>query len=511
MKMLAIFKKLKKFKLCPLFSITMVALCALLILAALLPKRSASLLENRQLTRYTVPEAHSLWNGLWERRFEDALGDQFPIRDAWASLQSVWDTALGHAERNGVLFGEHGWMFEPSAGINLGIALANADALNELARALPVPVTVMFVPLSSAVYPEELPRFYQADNAAGMFAGLDGVMPDVRTIDTLTALLDAKSVEPLYFRTDHHWTDVGAAAALSELLDAWDIPADGLPNLLERENFGSTFGSYYAQSPSPFVEPDEFWLTSTSDARLTVNDMALDGLFDAEAMASSRDKYACLLYGNNGHAVLEGGGSTNIVMIHDSYANMLAPQMAGLFGRIEMFDPRYFAGELYSAVGVTQAAQHKNFKLNGESVRLVDLLKWRKPNVVYLWLGVNGIDTMRPESVVDMYRKLLDQLITALPNTLFFICEVTPVTSNVLKAYPSLTNDRVRAFNEMLYHLAEEYNVYVLYTNWLFDDGSGTLAKAFAEPDGYHMRNVAYPILANYIYTHTIPLTKETN
>ncbi len=147
------------------------------------------------------------------------------------------------------------------------------------------------------------------------------------------------------------------------------------------------------------------------------------------------------------------------------------------------------------------------FPLDGKLVQLETKLLALQPRIVYLWIGNNGIDRKDAALVLEEYNLLLNQLIRALPDTLFYLISLTPVKAKAQERFPNFTNEQVNAFNEGLYALAKEHNVYYLPINPLLRNERGTLDDVYGAGDGIHLRAAAYEVLSNFFYTHMIPLT----
>lgn len=154
------------------------------------------------------------------------------------------------------------------------------------------------------------------------------------------------------------------------------------------------------------------------------------------------------------------------------------------------------------------ALEFTPFKIEKEEVTLVDYLLAQDPDIVYLWLGLNGIEGSGSSLVLPHYHVMLNLLLEAMPDTLFYIMELTPVRDTATDKHEFLTNKNVNRFNEGLYALAEEHNVYILQYHDLMLNSKGELVGEYASSDGYHLRKTAHELIVDYIYTHTIPFEK---
>lgn len=167
--------------------------------------------------------------------------------------------------------------------------------------------------------------------------------------------------------------------------------------------------------------------------------------------------------------------------------------------------------QLLTRIGLSPrtALTQASFKNDDKSVTLDKKLPVMRPSAVYLWLGTNGLDTRDVDKVLDDYDRLLNRLLTALPDTPFYLLEVTPVTLLEHERYADFTNGHIDTFNAALRELAERHNVYVLPVNALLKDDDGLLVADYAAEDGIHLRKPAYELLAEYLYTHVLPAVEE--
>ena len=329
----------------PLFLISIGILAGLAAWEMLAPQKVFSDLENRVLSKLSKPTISTVYSGQWMRELETTVADQFPFRAQWIALQALEDAALLRNQRNDILIGRGGWLFERAANLELRTAQNNIAALNKIAARTQAQVTLMLIPMSSAVYPNALPLGYSADDQAELLQALYGETAGVQTICLLEDLRAETTEEPLYFRTDHHWTMAGAKVAYNALRETWRLPAvDNRQNVF----FSPTghYGSYYARSPNPLIRPDVFQVAYPANITLEIEGVPQAGLFDSGAMATQRDKYAQLLYGNHGQITLTGSGAKGVLLVmKDSYANLLLPWLAQHYQRVEAIDMRYYTGE----------------------------------------------------------------------------------------------------------------------------------------------------------------------
>ncbi len=333
---------MKTLRKCPLFAGAMLLLAALAALSAALPARTVSQLENRSLKTPRPPTLAGILSGSWMEHAQDSLNDQFPLRDGWVFLHALTDRALLRTERNGILIGKEGWLFERLNAGGLRTARRNLDALRLFGGAAGQEVWLLLVPLSWQISPGRLPWLCPAGDAQALAAELLSDADGIRLVWPLAEMREQGAAQ-LYYRTDHHWTAEGARRGYLALMKRWGMEPAAAGERLLAEGF---LGTYYSRAADPLIRPEALSFDSYENLSLFVGDEAKEGLWDP-AQLSARDKYAALLYGSAGRKTLlnpEAAGT--LLVLCDSYANALLPSLAQHFGRVEAVDLRYFSGDL---------------------------------------------------------------------------------------------------------------------------------------------------------------------
>jgi alginate O-acetyltransferase complex protein AlgJ len=163
--------------------------------------------------------------GSWTAALQEAFDDESPLLRPATTAWGVLEYALFHQGRAGLLVGSDGWLFsseefdypfDPELGERT--LAGNLAAIAEVGERLAeddIRLVVALLPAKARVYPERLGRYrlpagpeerYEASLAALRRAG-------VPTVDLLSTLEWAKATNPVFLRTDTHWTPFGAAVA----------------------------------------------------------------------------------------------------------------------------------------------------------------------------------------------------------------------------------------------------------------------------------------------------------
>ena len=325
----------------------------LFVLDMATPDRAYSELENTTLTqrpRLTAVSADGLNN--YFTSYTRYVKDQVFGRDQWISLQSAAETTLFQkTQSGGILLGREHMMFARHYSIlkneEKGMA-KNLAAVQSLAQRYPGRVNLMLVPSASVVYPENVPAGAPQIDEKGILEGVAAQGEAYgRFIDVLPALTEHKE-EYLYYRTDHHWTSLGAYYAYQQLCGTLGlIPFDPAAHTaLTAENF---YGTHYSKARTWNAVPDTITYYDLPNSLTIYNvtaagqpaDGQTTGLYDTDKL-NVYDKYAMFLHGNNGLSRIEGDGIGRILVIKDSYANCFAPYLTANYAQIDVVDFRNY-------------------------------------------------------------------------------------------------------------------------------------------------------------------------
>jgi len=317
------------------------------------PERTFSENENRTLA--TMPEfsLKKLFSGEFMSEYEEYITDQFFLRDEWIQLKTLSEMALNKQDINGVYMGKDGYLIErhEDSEIDFEMLEKSKDRLVAFAekfadRLGAEHVKVMLVPTASEILTDKLPAFATGFDQNGMIDEIYGRLPEGTALDVRDVLKEHAD-EYIYYKTDHHWTTLGAFYAYQEYAKAMGLSVPSLEEVKQTvvtEEFLGTVHSKLNLKLS-MDEIYRFELPGTpSKVKVTV-DMAesFDSMYVDEYL-SMKDKYSYFLNGNHGltEIVSNGNGKGTLLIIKDSYAHSFAPLVAGDYAKVYMVDFRYF-------------------------------------------------------------------------------------------------------------------------------------------------------------------------
>lgn len=241
---------------------------------------------------------------------------------------------------------------------------AVADSLSGVSQ-----VYAMAIPLSSGItLPDELfsdiPGNDQAQAEKDILAGMG---QNVKTIPLHDVMMSHRT-EYIYFRTDHHWTALGAYYAYVQFCTAKGITPHNLSDY-EVSQFPGFLGSFYNDGGKPDAmknDPDTVNayhpVSATASMKYGDNENStLTGgqvIFD-ESTASASLKYGTFIMGDNPFTVIENPEVSNgesCIVVKESFGNAFVPFLVDHYQTVYVVDYRYYSGS------VTQLARDKGVK-----------------------------------------------------------------------------------------------------------------------------------------------------
>ncbi|MCI8910827.1 MAG: hypothetical protein HFG09_09160 [Oscillibacter sp.] len=309
----------------------------LLVWHAALPDRERSETENRTLAQWPSFSWSALKDGGFTKDVEDYFADQFPLRDGWTGLRARTEQLLGKREFHNVyLCGDT--LISKVAAPDSALVERNLRYGERLAES-GIPVTLGLIPSAAAVWREKLPAGAESWDQSEILAKSD--------VDFFGALT-AHREEPIFYRTDHHWTTLGAFYGANALLETLGKEPLAREDFVPETASTDFYGTLYSTSGIHWLPADtlEFWvpeegLSVTSWRRGTAEPSPLY----ERSWLEKKDKYSAFLGGNQPLCVIRNENlpeGEKLLLIRDSYADALAPFLARRYAEVHLLDLRYY-------------------------------------------------------------------------------------------------------------------------------------------------------------------------
>ena len=310
------------------------------------PAKEMSDAERRPLAQFPEVSLESVTGGKFMSVFTDYSLDQFPLRDSFRQIKSLFHYyILGQKDNNGIYL----------AG---GSAVKQEYPLNRnsLAHALERFEHIYKRYLQDAdVYMAIVPDkgYYLAEEASqlamdykAMFDAFQQGMPWASHID-LTGTLSGAD----YYRTDTHWRQeslLEAAQALCEAMGAATPNGEDYTVTALDQPF---YGVYYGQAALPMAPDTISLLESELLNNCTVYDYETGktgSVYDL-AKLEGKDLYEVFLSGSRSLLTVENPQATTdreLILFRDSFGSAIAPLLVQGYAKITLVDIRYIQPDL---------------------------------------------------------------------------------------------------------------------------------------------------------------------
>lgn len=371
------------------------ALAAGVVVLMLPPDRESVYSENRTPATLMPVTAENVKSGRLTSNFEEYLGDNLGFRSDFTSAaariesQKGIDSDLGKIVSTNKDIGTSAVQKSSLLIVNdkvMEVFIKNRHAEEEYINAVNYFADELKgIKMYSMIIPTQLefqePVYAniedsQKESIDYIYSKLSDGITAVNAYDMLKENKDGY----IYFRTDHHWTAVGAYYGYCAFLKAasgdagWKMNDDNGSKdpfaLTDYENINIKYlkrniidnfrGYLYkqAQTPSLLTVPDKIeWFELNEDEKITVENSGMNNgkqveyrgtLFDED-----KDNYSVFMSGDQPLSVITNSRNPNgktIMILKDSYANAFVPWLINNYRRIILIDPRNCENNLWDII-----------------------------------------------------------------------------------------------------------------------------------------------------------------
>ena len=325
-----------------------------LIINVIVPDREKSVQENRMLATKPKFRLSSLISGDYDEKFEAYMDDQFVGRDMWRKLKVAVDRIGGSRLENGVYIGTNGQLLEQIEVADENHLAANIKAIKSFSESQSkIPVRMMLVPDAANVLNHSLPALAKPEDQTQMFSMVRKDLGDsVEWIDVSTELNKHKT-EKIYYKTDHHWTTLGAFYAFQAAAPSLGIEGDLSGKYVSYAVSDSFNGMLASKSGVNLGEKEQIdiYVPTEEDTDLIV-DYVDEGkrstsLYDSSKL-KEKDQYTVFLGGNSSLLDIRtvSTSTKRLLLVKDSFANSFIPFLTPYYREIVVVDPRYYSGTI---------------------------------------------------------------------------------------------------------------------------------------------------------------------
>ncbi|WP_226896695.1 DHHW family protein [Paraclostridium benzoelyticum] len=304
--------------------------------------------ENRLLEQKPKFTLDRLFEGRYTKKYEKYTIDQMVGRDKFIQIKTKADDLMGKNSENGVFKCDDGYLIESFGKPNEEYLNANIEAINKFAnKHKDMKTSMLIAPTAVNILDDKLPAFAPVYNQDEYLNKLSKSIDNKIDFINVSSEMKKHKDEYIYYKTDHHWTTLGAYYAFLDFAKLSGLKSES--NSYDKYRVSNEFyGTLYSKSGYK-VKPDQVDIYTPKDK----NDQVIveykeekkksPTIYDSEAL-KKKDKYEVFLGGN--HPVVDikttSESDKTLLLIKDSYANSFVQFLTPFYKEIIMVDPRYY-------------------------------------------------------------------------------------------------------------------------------------------------------------------------
>lgn len=316
--------------------------------AWLRPSQEISESERRPLAQFPELSADTLLSGKFMTGFEDYTLDQFPARDTFRQIKSLFHYyVLNQRDNNGIYIAD-GYAAKLEYPINVDSLEYATGKLNWVYENYlsESGSKVFFAAVPDKGYYLAEENGYLAMDYDAFFGKLQQDIPWATHID----ITDCLEIGDYYF-TDTHWRQERILDAAQKICQALDMPAPEESEFTQTALERAFYGVYHGQAALP-MDPETLYIMKSDrlDACQVYN-YATESYTDVYDMQklTSKDLYDVYLSGAQSLLRIENPNAATdreLIVFRDSFGSSLVPLLVSEYRTVTLVDIRYLSSQL---------------------------------------------------------------------------------------------------------------------------------------------------------------------
>ena len=322
----------------------------LTVFAWVKPADAISEAERRPLDQFPELSVNTVLGGSFMQKFEDYTLDQFPLRDTFRQIKSMFNYYVLNKGDNNNIYIVDGYAAKleypmNQTSVNNAVSKFN-NIYNRYLKNSGCKVYATVVPDKSYYLAEE--NGYLAMDYAALFSTIQTGMPWANYIDITGEL----SIEDYYF-TDTHWRQEKLIPVAQKLAQAMGGAGPKAEDFTVTKVERPFYGVYYGQAALPMASEDLFLMESAVLKGCRVQDKETGKIipvYNPDDL-NSNDLYDIYLGGAKPLLVIENpNAKTNkgLVVFRDSFGSSIVPLLVQDYRTVTVVDIRYMSSSLLS-------------------------------------------------------------------------------------------------------------------------------------------------------------------
>ena len=326
--------------------------------------------ENRYLAQFPEISLDAIIDCDFQDGLEKYINDQILGRDAWITIKTAIQKFVGDTEIGGAYVGKDGYDFEKITQddvdeklVEKNIAQIQKFFETSSAKIDKSRLSFLLVPTSGLILSDKLPANAPLFDQTAVIESVAEGMKEYNFVDVRDVLTGHKE-EGVYYRTDHHWTSLGALLSYGEYCKSVGLPfvQSEYKEVVVADDFRGSLYSKILDYDSAF---DTIKLYEKGGDKksfvVTLDGEKSEGFYHYNQL-EEKDKYLFFFGGNYAEVVISdkeilenvtgsgaeenSGEKRNLLLIKDSFANCFAPLVAEDYDNVYMIDLRFFRGDM---------------------------------------------------------------------------------------------------------------------------------------------------------------------
>lgn len=305
--------------------------------------------ENRLLAARPAASGETVFSGKFAEEYEAYVTDQFVGRDKWIGIKTRTDILLQKKEINGVYLAEDGYLIEQHLPEDYSEILAAKKTALLLELVGEWDAAVMLVPTADNILTDKMPANAPFYDQAALLERIAAQVGDGNYVDVYGSLT-AHAQEDIYYRSDHHWTSLGAyygylawAESRGETPYAYRTNA---MTVVSEDFLGTLHSKTNLDRAGDIIR--YFEGTEKRPVTVTYDFNRVTDTFYERSYLDTKNQYGFFLDDNHAFIQIDTSyrNGKTLFVIKDSYANSMVPLLTPHYERIYVVDLRYYNGRL---------------------------------------------------------------------------------------------------------------------------------------------------------------------
>ena len=312
------------------------------------PAKDISEAERRPLAQWPGITLETLFNGKFMGKFEDYTLDQFPLRDTFRQIKSLFCYyGMQQLDNNNIYIadGYEAELVYPLNQSSVDYVVRKFNSLNEkYLQASAGKIHFAIVPDKGYYLAEK--NGYLAMDYEDLFAQMEEKLPWANFID-ITDCLDGTD----YYYTDTHWRQENLVPVAQKISQALGVTQPDAADFTKVKLDRPFYGVYYGLAALPMQPEAMYIMTSDLLADCKVFSAEQNDYTDVYNMEklTSKDLYDVYLSGPRTILTIENPNAATdkeLIVFRDSFGSSLSPLLVQDYSKVTLIDIRYIASDL---------------------------------------------------------------------------------------------------------------------------------------------------------------------